>query len=83
MASMAEQPETSLLTFPNPAQHEVVIQGLKKGMHVSLVNSRGQGVFETRASNGTDLVVDLSSQPAGMYIVKCSNGWAERLIIVR
>lgn len=74
---------SSLIAFPNPAHDEVFIQGLPEGTQVTLLNSRGQVVFEVEANKLSELRVDLSFIPAGMYIVHCNNGWTERLVVGR
>ena len=70
-------------TFPNPAQHEVIVEGLSEGSDVSLVNASGQVVFETRGHLQSVLRIDVSALAEGMYILRSTNGWAERLLIVR
>ena len=81
--STAESIEPSLIAFPNPARYEVTLQGLPEGTRVMLLNSLGQVVFEGLTTTHRDLRVDLAFIPAGMYIVHCSNGWTERLLVDR
>ena len=69
--------------FPNPAQNGVIIEGLPQGSNVSLVNASGQVVFEALANDQHLLRIDVATLAEGMYILSSSNGWAERLLIVR
>ena len=81
--SAAETLASSLHAFPNPAQHEVMVEGLSEGTEVSLLNASGRVVFQTRTSDQTMLHIDVSALAEGIYIVRSSHGWAERLLIVR
>ena len=81
--SDVESLASSLRVFPNPAQSEVIIEGLPQGSSVSLVNASGQLVFEARANDYYLLRIDVAALAEGMYILRSSNGWAERLLIVR
>lgn len=81
--SDVESLASSLRTFPNPAQNEVIIEGLPQGSNVSLVNASGQVVFEALANDQHLLRIDVAALAEGMYILSSSNGWAERLLIVR
>ena len=74
---------SSLHAFPNPAQNEVTFQGLPEGAVVSLLNANGQVVFETGTRHQSVLRIDVSALAEGMYIVRSSHGWTDRLMIVR
>lgn len=73
----------SLHAFPNPAQHEVMVDGLPKNSDVSLLNASGRVVFQTLTRDTSMLRIDVSALAEGVYIVRSSQGWAERLLIVR
>ena len=81
--SHVETLDSSLRAFPNPAQHEVMVEGLSGGTEVSLLNASGCVVFQTRTRDQTMLRIDVSALAEGIYIVRSSHGWAERLLIVR
>ena len=81
--SDVESLASSLRAFPNPAQNGVIIEGLPQGLNVSLVNASGQVVFEALANDQHLLRIDVAALAEGMYILRSSNGWAERLLIVR
>ena len=81
--SHVETLASSLRAFPNPAQHEVMVEGLAEGTEVSLLNASGRVVFQTRTRDQTMLRIDVSALAEGIYIVRSSHGWAERLLIVR
>lgn len=81
--SDVESLASSLRAFPNPAQNGVIIEGLPQGSNVSLVNASGQVVFEALANDQHLLRIDVAALAEGMYILRSSNGWAERLLIVR
>ena len=74
---------SSLRTFPNPAQHEVIVEGLPQGSSVSLVSASGQVVFEALANDQHLPRIDVATLAEGMYILRSSNGWTERLLIAR
>ena len=74
---------SSLRAFPNPTQSEVTVQGLPGGSNVSLVNASGQVVFKSRANDQSRLRIDIAALAEGMYTLRASNGWTERLLIVR
>ena len=74
---------SSLRTFPNPAQSNVTVQGLPEGSVVSLLNANGQVVFETGTRHQSVLRIDVSKLAEGMYIVRSTHGWTDRLMIVR
>ena len=74
---------SSLHAFPNPAQHEVMVDGLPKSSDVSLLNASGRVVFQTLTRDQSMLRIDISALAEGVYIVRSSQGWAERLLIVR
>ena len=82
-ASNVETLDSSLRAFPNPAQHEVRVEGLAEGTKVSLLNASGGVVFQTRTRDQSLLRIDVSALAEGIYIVRSSHGWAERLLIVR
>ena len=81
--SAVESHALSLRTFPNPAQREVTVEGLPEGVDVSLLNANGCVVFQARTSTPSVLRIDVSALAEGFYIVRSSNGWAERLLIAR
>ena len=73
----------SLHAFPNPAQHELMVDGLPKNSDVALLNASGRVVFQTLTRDQSMLRIDVSTLAEGVYIVRSSHGWAERLLIVR
>ena len=81
--SAIETLASSLHAFPNPAQNEVTLQGLPEGSVVSLLNANGQVVFETKTRRQSVLRIDVSALAEGMYIVRSTHGWTDRLVIVR
>ena len=81
--SDVESLASSLRAFPNPAQSEVIIEGLPQGSNVSLVNASGQVVFEALANDQHLLRIDVAALAEVMYLLRSSNGWAARLLIVR
>ncbi len=81
--SDVETHASSLHAFPNPVQHEVMVDGLPKNSDVSLLNASGRVVFQTLTRDQSMLRIDVSALAEGVYIVRSSHGWAERLLIVR
>ena len=81
--SAVETLASSLHAFPNPAQHEVMVDGLPENSDVSLLNASGRVVFQTLTRDQSMLRIDVSALAEGFYIVRSSQGWAERLLIVR
>jgi hypothetical protein len=79
-----EAANTSRLALvPNPAQNELEIQGLTSDADIFIFNVSGQLVLEKAGVNQSTVQIDLSMLSPGIYHVKCSNGWSERLIISR
>lgn len=68
---------------PNPAQNELMVDGLPKNSDVSLLNASGRVVFQTLTRDQSMLRIDVSTLAEGVYIVRSSHGWAERLLIFR
>ena len=61
----------------------MTLQGLPEGSVVSLLNANGQVVFETKTRRQSVLRIDVSALAEGMYIVRSTHGWTDRLVIVR
>lgn len=83
IASNVETHASLLRAFPNPAQCEMTIEGLPEGTDVSLFNASGHEVFQTRTLDQSMLRIDVSGFAKGIYVVRSSHGWTERLLIVR
>ena len=60
-----------------------MVDGLPKNSDVSLLNASGRVVFQTLTRDQSMLRIDVSTLAEGVYIVRSSQGWAERLLIVR
>ena len=61
-----------LKVYPNPASEKITIQGLDM-THIALYSTLGQLMYETRV-NSQETSVEVSSYPAGTYIVKVTCG---------
>ena len=62
---------THLMVYPNPCNDQVTVETVM-GEPVMLFNSVGTLVYRTTADN-TNVILNVSSYPAGLYIVKCGN----------
>ncbi|MCK5766414.1 MAG: PKD domain-containing protein [Bacteroidales bacterium] len=82
----------NITLYPNPGQGEFKLQIDTKNpmeLNIKVYNNRGLTVFEDQGLriNNSELVrMDLSSQPAGIYMVTVYNRqgrWIEKLIILK
>jgi hypothetical protein len=76
--------------YPNPAKGDVSLQvdsRVQLDLNVKVYNNRGLVVHEEKGLNINNIAVirmDLSSQPAGIYLVMVYNKqgkWVEKLIL--
>ncbi|MCT4622901.1 MAG: T9SS type A sorting domain-containing protein, partial [Schleiferiaceae bacterium] len=71
--------------FPNPADNEVFITLKNIKGTLTLLNNLGQVIEEKQVDySTTNLMMDVSTLPAGMYIIQIMNGndqSTEKLII--
>lgn len=65
--------ETSIKMYPNPTTDRVVINGLTAGNRVRVFNAVGVTLRDVIVDNATEYV-NLSAQPAGIYVFVISNG---------
>jgi len=65
--------ETSIKMYPNPTTDRVVINGLTVGNRVRVFNAVGVTLRDVIVDNATEYV-NLSAQPAGIYVFVISNG---------
>ena len=64
------EPAINLEIFPNPVVDVVRVTGLE-GVHtVKIMNALGQVVVSSAKGTSTELELDLSGKPAGMYLIK-------------
>ena len=76
-----------LMVFPNPSTDGVI--NLKAGTEsftsVEVFNILGDKVYALNVKNGTDGVIDLSSQPAGVYVINVASakGSVSKKIVLR
>lgn len=71
-AAVQEYAENNHLNvYPNPCNTQVTVEA-NIGEPVMVFNSVGTLVYRTTADN-TNVILNVSSYPAGLYIVKCGN----------
>ncbi len=58
------------LVHPNPSKGVVYINRLQEGAELSLTNMNGAPINSIIAPYGTSRILDLSTQPAGVYILQ-------------
>lgn len=76
---------SELIIYPNPATSQVYISGMLSGMTVECYNINGS-LLKSELSNGSDFVMDVSSLPNGIYLLRIISGTKfenKRLIISR
>jgi hypothetical protein len=72
--------------IPNPASNEARISSTDEHASVELYNLSGQKLSVETRKSGTDIVVDLTAIPAGLYTCKIYTGgevFARKLIIAK
>jgi hypothetical protein len=65
--------ESAITMYPNPTTDRVVINGLTAGNRVRVFNAVGVTLRDVTVDNATEYV-NLSAQPAGIYVFVISNG---------
>ena len=63
---------TSLSLYPNPTQDIFEIKGLLEAYEISILDASGN-LYQTIATTGTSVDIDLQDLPAGMYFVSIVN----------
>ena len=74
VSTEAELLSTHIKLYPNPAQTYVLVQGLEsshKSHRVELISSTGQAI-STMTTQASELRIDISTLPAGLYTAKIS-----------
>lgn len=69
MAGISELSD-NLLVYPNPAQDQLYVKGMNNGELLRILDLNGKIVLE-ETSAGTNVSVNVSSLPAGMYTYEC------------
>ena len=67
--SVAEYADSHLNVYPNPCNDQITVEA-NIGEPVMVFNSVGTLVYCTTADD-TNMVINVSSYPAGLYVVKC------------
>ncbi len=71
--------ENSLRVYPNPATDKISVEGVEPGDEVVLYDVLGRAVLRTR--NTTDIDIDVSALPPGVYVVRA--GGKSLLVTIR
>jgi hypothetical protein len=69
-ADIAEK-NNKVLSYPNPTSDLYYMDGVKDGTPISILNSTGSSVHETKIENGA---IDVRHLPAGIYIIDIHDG---------
>jgi hypothetical protein len=58
--------------YPNPSQGKLFVMnnGSKADMSIDVINNVGQVVYTNKFSQMSNAVIDLGSQPSGVYTVR-------------
>ncbi|MBV5312376.1 MAG: T9SS type A sorting domain-containing protein [Prolixibacteraceae bacterium] len=72
-ATSVDPIESAIKMYPNPTTDRVVINGLTVGNRVRVFNAVGVTLRDVTVDNTTEYV-NLSAQPAGIYVFVISNG---------
>lgn len=85
-ATTGEQVPTRLTVYPNPVQRllQLNFSHVEGSAEVSLIDPNGQRLLSKRIT-GTTGTIDLSSFPAGVYVLKVTygNGWNEERKLIK
>ncbi len=74
--SLLSASSSTLTLAPNPATGVVVLRSDEafKNAYIRVINVQGQTVTEWGSVNGKNISVDVSAQPAGVYVVEVVQG---------
>jgi hypothetical protein len=68
----------SFILYPNPARESVKLEykgvGVPEEIDVALYNMQGKRVYTTSVQHAAQVVLGISDQPAGIYLVKIVSG---------
>jgi hypothetical protein len=74
---------SSFAVYPNPVKDYVNIKSENEIESLLIVNTGGQTMFKVASAKTTQLNIDLSNFPSGVYLlrIKTNQGWKSRKII--
>jgi hypothetical protein len=73
ITGVKENEESSVRIFPNPAEDEVFIQGIKPGSNLRLNDLSGRLIKAFGAATATQQTLDLSTLSPGLYLLSITN----------
>jgi hypothetical protein len=68
-----EQSSLDFRVYPNPSQGVFQLEGLDGNVNVEVMEATGRVVERLQNSGNGKLTVDMSHQPAGMYVMRVWN----------
>jgi Secretion system C-terminal sorting domain/Fascin domain len=85
---VAENVMKSIITYPNPATDKIIIdlgETILDSVEISIYNETGQSVYNRIKQNQSEVVVEISQIPNGLYFCKVKSGSSEviKKIIVK
>lgn len=81
MVSTEDIVENNTLTLnPNPTTGLITLQGLTEVKAVSVFDLTGKQLLQTTTNGNTQIEIDLSAYPAGMYFLRTDDGQAQKII---
>jgi uncharacterized protein YjdB len=67
----SEEKDAKIISYPNPTSDLYYMDGVKEGTPISILNSTGSKVHESKIKHGA---IDISHLPAGIYIIDVQHG---------
>jgi hypothetical protein len=79
---IATHGSTSIEVYPNPAHNNLFITSPHEIQSVTVIDMIGKTIMSHSPENATDVSLDVSALPAGVYFVRVASGDASKLIKV-
>lgn len=71
---ISDLPGNNIVYFPNPVNEYLTIKGLDIYDSISVYNLLGQELIQAIINNETEMVLNMSGLPSGVYLVKAKSG---------
>ena len=71
---------TQLAIFPNPTTGYINLQNLNDISTITIFDMMGKVVLQTPTNDNLQMDLNLSAQPAGVYILKTDTGETQKIV---
>lgn len=79
-SGVSEGPSVAPFAFPNPATNILAVEGLSKGMRLSVMDGTGR-VVQRLLANEPRTLIPVAELPEGLYILSSEGGWTQRFMV--